>query len=220
MRAGVAVVVAAALAPAFATHARAGSRASCFPAGAHTLAQSGSARIYYVGDDIEFPVACLFRTGRRTRLSRGDLEAIGAFATRGRYAAYNSRSCGEGTEGCYYEMVVVDLVSRRVKLRTLNTLDPPFCVEAVGQGDDCGESGVGRVVVTARGSVAWITCDGLADECERHPSFPAEVYLADTRGKRRLDSGRSIRARTLRLSPRKRSVSWVKKGRRHSARIH
>ena len=150
-----------------------------------------------------------------------DVEAVGPFALAGRYAAYYVRSCDDPAAICDYEVRVLDIKRARYRYRAY-TDGTPFgqCVQEPRPGD-CGDVGViGAVVLKRNGAAAWTSCDGGdQDGCLEDPARPTLVVRLDSRGTRLLDRDRAVDPYSLRLTPRRRAVSWSLRGERRSATL-
>ena len=209
------VPLVAAVTAAFPTANEAAAARPCPPTGAQTTASSAHVHVYW--KSVDELVACVRRTGRRFNLHGREFywpEPLGPVATRGRFVAYFARFCGSGEEGCNYEVVLFD-VKRGRRTRTFhNPADPTGCR---GPDYDCGLDGVGSIVVTARGSLAWISCSQYPRSC---PAVRrTRVVRFDSRGLKVLDAGRAVRSRSLELSSSRRSLTWLHGRERRRASI-
>ena len=188
--------------------AAAGAR-SCSPPDSHTLAKSRDARVYYIrGEDTYRTFGCLFDRGVGFALDDHNEDgydesyADEPFALAGPYVAYEwAWYSGEPYEAGFFRVVVVDLRDGRTT-RTMGAWG--------GHGERTYEEGfhpeVVRVRVRADGAAAWIS-DWLGDR---------EVRRIDSRGGHRLDHGRHIPGKSLRIDGRR--VYWTSDGaRRHAS---
>ena len=212
-------MLAAALTPAAAD----AKRSTCRPAGSEILAESRTGRVYARDGDQRRAVACLFRTGARTRLAPSGLdpEVSGPFAIAGRFAAYHWGACEvSGSSGCSYVVDVVDIPTGRIVRSDWTDGGAPECHARTASNTDCGEGIVAALVLKRNGSVAWTTCDGNpGDGCVEDPARPARVMRADGRGTRVLDLDRRVDPYSLRLTASRRAVTWTRGGERRSASL-
>jgi hypothetical protein len=101
-------------------------------------------------------------------------------------------------------MLVMDIRAGHFRRKTFNLVGKPQCAFE----DDCGESGVAKIVVKANASIAWVACDPFEDGCDRpNAESPHRVIRVDSRGKELLDQGSEIRTHSLRLSSDRRTVA-------------
>jgi hypothetical protein len=179
----------------------------CPPASARVIAHGGAVRVYTLGARTPASTrieACL--TGRGTRMTllapvKGSPlhRSLGGFAFAGTKLAYVQDEFG--VDSGSLSIVVVDIARRRV-LRTLRGVGG-YVDAGIG-----GSSNVADVVLTAKGSVAWIT--------ETHgphgtPRLTVAVHAATATGAiRTLDEGSDIEAGSLTLSAG--MVAWSRAG--------
>ncbi len=175
------------------------ARRSCARPGAHVLARSATARIFWVehGESSEYGTAvtlygCLAARGRAVRLgSFADTDAVAVrhVRLRGPFVAYALTvvdvPCSKYTsDPCDRAAVeVYDLRSGRARVRARARAD--------------------AVALTASGWVAWVT------------PAPRAVDARDSAGRRRLDTG-AIDPRSLAATGRH-GVAWTRDGARRSA---
>jgi hypothetical protein len=169
-------------------------RAACAPRAAHTLARDRSVRVYSLPGSSPFArrtYACLLRTGATLRLPGGGqptvaIESLSDFALAETVLGYAQSSFGVDS-GCT-GITVLDVAHRH----TLRSLPEVGCTV------DAGFVQVGNVsglVVTPRGSVAWIVSRG------RHGAESFAVHDAPASAPPALlDQGPAIAPFSLRIS--------------------
>jgi hypothetical protein len=203
-------LLAPALLLALACGADATSRAArCAPHGARTIARDRSVRVYSLpGASVFAPrtYACLLRSGATARLPRGQAagpESLGNFALGESVVGYSSYSFGVDS-GCT-SITVFDVAHRR----TLRAIAQVGCTVDAGFIQLGSVSGL---VVTPRGSVAWIVSRG------RRGAESFEVHAAQASGPvSLLDQGPAIAPGSLRLAGSE--VSWQDGTRRLTAKL-
>jgi hypothetical protein len=183
--------------------------ARCSPRGAHTLARDRSVRVYWLASSHGIgrrTYACLQRSGATSALQGtqgGALQSLGNFALAEGTLAYSDYQFGVDS-GCT-SITVLDVAHRRTLLH----------LPQVGCTVDAGLIRVGQVsdvVVTPRGSVAWIVSTGN----NRARSF--DVGSAQAPGSPRLlDQGPTIVPGSLRIAGT--VASWQHGARRLSAKL-
>jgi hypothetical protein len=187
-----------------------GYRSSCSPPHAHTIVKDRDVRVYSLTGKTATSggtYACLLRRGTivtLTKPGRGWSDSIDHVTLAGAVIAYADSAHGVDTGTT--NIMVVDVVRRR----TLLTVPG-----AGGFVDACviGFREVADLVVTYRGSVAWIVRKGA--RC-RTTTF--EIYSAQVSGALTLlEEGPAIVPGSLRLS--NRTVSWGNAGQRKSAHL-
>jgi len=194
---GLLVAAAACGSSAAATPAR---QVRCGPAGARTLAASGTARVYSVNSDV---YGCSlggkqsYRLGSTARSIRQG--RVGPLALAGRDAAYGFTRYGVDTLSA---TVIVVRLSDGEQLHNGSATSKPL-------GPEFFQS-VESVVVKSDGAVAWVAKAGSI--ISRRPA-DVEVNRADARGQLLLDSGAGIDPPSLRLH--NSTVSW-----RHGSAMH
>jgi hypothetical protein len=186
----------------------ASSTSRCAPHGAHTLARSRSVRVYSLGGSGTFAqrtYACSERSGATARLhgqARGP-DPLSNFALAENVLGYSDYSFGVDS-GCT-SITVFDVAHRR----TLRALAQVACTV------DAGFIRLGTVsglVVTQRGSVAWISSTG------RRGAQSFQVRAAQTSGPvALLDQGPAIAPGSLRIAGNE--VSWQDGTRRLTAKL-
>jgi hypothetical protein len=202
-----AVVAAAAAALGSATPAASSSHGGCYPAGVRELARDAVARVYEASPPARSSrlggaavYACYLRRGHPVALApAGGFTRVGPVALAGPVVAYAATAMGVDTSSS--SVVVLNLASGA--RRTLTAASPPRRPESF--------TAVSALVVTARGSVAWIASrSGIG---QPQPTF--EVRSARASGTALLDSGTSIAAASLRRAGAR--VTWTDGGRTRSA---
>jgi hypothetical protein len=175
----------------------------CGPSSARTLAGDRVARVYAVKGDV---YGCSDRGARSWRLGRESIcigsPEVQAPAVAGRLAAYGLKTCGIDFGSA--EVVVTRLTDGRV-LRRAAAVTGPLGAESYQSVD--------AVVLDPAGAAGWIA---EGQSIISH-NGAIEVHSLDAGGARRLDSGRGIDPRSLRLAGT--TLSWRHSGRRRSATI-
>jgi len=205
----VGVAIAALIACAGAT-AGPGQRSSCPPPHARTIAKDRDMRVYSLTGKTSTrggTYACLLHHGTIVTLSKpgrrphASIEHITLAET---IVAFTESTHGVDTAST--NIVVVDVASRR----TLLTVPG-----AGGFIDACFISfhEVTNLVVTDRGSVAWLVRKGTQCKTNTYEVYSAQASGAPTL----LEEGPTIVPGSLRLS--NRTVSWENAGQRKSARL-
>ncbi len=184
---------------------------TCDPHGAHVLAQNRQARVYtrMAKRASEGIYACLRRTGRTVTIARPGRRALRGFAVEhitlaGAMVAYTSSTHGVDTGDTSIE--VLNVAHGHVVLRV---------PQAAGFVNACVIQfrRITDLLVTARGSIAWILEKG--SHCK---TTTLQVYSAQVSGAPiLLDEGPTIASESLRLHDR--AVSWEDGGRIVSARL-
>jgi hypothetical protein len=182
--------------------------ARCAPHGARTLAHNRSVRVYSLAGATPFSprtYACLLRTGAtlRVRGQGAGRDSLSNFALAEQVLGYADFSFGVDS-GCT-SITLLDVAHRR----TLRTLAQVAC------SVDAGLIRLGTVtglVVTPRGSAAWIASTG------RRGAQSFEVRAAQGSGPvQRLDQGPAIAPGSLRVVGSE--VSWQDGTRRLTAKL-
>jgi hypothetical protein len=188
--------------------AKAGSEVSagpCGPAGAHTLAASGVARVYSLGGQV---YGCSGTTGKTVHLGRSSVceggDEIGPAAVAGELAAYGAAICGVDTGSA---SVVVRRLSDGKQLLSEPATTRPLGPESYQWVDS--------VVAKSDGAIAWI---GVGNSIIGHGPLTVEVFRATAHGRALLDSGESVDPRSLRLHGSK--LTWKDDGAARSATLH
>jgi hypothetical protein len=202
-------LLAPALTLALACGASAVSGASrCAPHGARSLARSRSVRVYSLGSPSAFlqrTYACLLHNGATVRL-RGQAtgpDSLSNFALAESVLGYSDYSFGVDS-GCT-SITVLDVAHRR----TLRALPQVACTVDAGF---IRLGTVSGVVVTPRGSVAWIASTG------RRGAESFEVRAAQASAPAQLlDQGPAIAPGSLRVAGSE--VSWQDGGQRRTAKL-
>jgi hypothetical protein len=185
-------------------------RSGCFPPHAETIAKDRAVRVYSIaGKNLSrrSTYACLLRRGTTVTLStpeQGRLVSIEHLTFAGPVIAFTRSTHGVDTGST--DIAVVNVASRR----TLLTVP-----QVGGFIDACFISfqEVTDLVVTARGSVAWLVRKGA--QCK---TTTYEVYSAQKSGAPTLlEEGPAIAPKSLRLS--NGTVSWQNAGQQKSARL-
>lgn len=186
----------------------ASAAARCAPHGARTLVRNRGVRVYSLAGSSPFlqrTYACLLRTGATVRV-RGQAtgrDSLSNFALAESVLGYSDYSFGVDS-GCT-SITVLDVAHRRA----LRTLAQVACTV------DAGFIRLGTVsglVVTARGSVAWISSTG------RRGAQSFEVRAAQASGAvQLLDQGPAIAPGSLRIAGS--DVSWQDGTRRLTAKL-
>ncbi len=179
----------------------------CAPAGARVLARDATVRVYETVPKSGRAIgACLVgHAGHMTLLAAqphvGLHRSLGRFELAGRIVAFLETRFGvdSGTS----TLVVADIGARRI-LRSVHA----------GSYADAGildRRSVTRFVLTARGSIAWIS-----EHTQRQQLVEVAVHAAPPHGAAvLLDSGRDIDPNLLRLSGS--TLSWSRAGSEHTA---
>lgn len=186
-------------------------RATCDSRGALVLAQNREVRVY--SRNAERPVdgiyACLRRTGRTITIARPGRRALRGFAVAhitlaGAIVAYTSSTHGVDTGSTSIE--VLDVADGHVILTV---------PQAAGFVDACVIQfrRITDLLVTARGSIAWILEKGSDCKTTTLQLYSAQVSAAPAL----LDEGPTIASESLRLH--EGAVSWEDNGRVVSARL-
>jgi hypothetical protein len=190
--------------------ARPAHLSGCSPPHADTIAKDRAVRVYSVAGKTSSRTstyACLLGRGTTVTLSkpgRGRSTSIGHIALAGTIVAFTNSTHGVDTGST--DIVVLDLASRR----TLLTVP-----QAGGFIDACFISfqEVTDLLVTARGSVAWLVRKGA--QCK---TITYEVFSAQTSGAPTLlEEGPAIVPNSLHLS--NETMSWQNAGQQKSARL-
>jgi hypothetical protein len=184
---------------------------NCDPQGARVLAQNREVRIYrrkakHPADGI---YACLRRTGRTVTIARPGQRALREFAVEhitlaGAMVAYTSSTHGVDTGSTSIE--VLDVADGHVVLTV---------PQAAGFVDACVIQfrRITDLLVTARGSIAWISEKGTRCKTTTLQLYSAQVSTAPVL----LDEGPTIASESLRLHDG--AVSWEDSGRVASAQL-
>ena len=193
-----------------------------------TLARTHVARIYAYRRDTKgrAVVGCLFRGDRRVHLDRPnefDPESAPPYRLAGHFAGYAGRFCGDGFEGCTYDVLVRNLANRRFHSITQNGRRHAEC----RLDGDCGYSDVVALLLKPNGSVAWIGCDVFEatrrNPCgELDPEVPGdtiELLRHDRRGVKRVAIGQDIDPLSLRFANHRRAITWKQGGERRRATL-
>jgi hypothetical protein len=202
-----AVVAAAAVALGGATPAASSGQGGCYPAGVRQLARDAVARVYEAGTPAGGPrlggtavYACYLRRGHPVALApAGGFTRVGPVALAGPVVAYASAAMGVDTSSSTVSVLNLASGARR----TLTAASPPRRPESF--------TAVSSLVVTARGSVAWIASRSGVGQ----PQTTYEVRRSDASGSALLDSGTSIASSSLRRAGAK--ITWIDGGRTRSA---
>lgn len=186
-------------------------RPTCDSRGARVLAQNREVRVYSrkAKRASEGIYACLRRTGRTITIARPGRRALRGFDVEhitlaGAMVAYTSSTHGVDTGSTSIE--VLDVADRHVVLRV---------PQAAGFVDACVIQfrRITDLLVTARGSIAWILEKG-----SRCKTTTLQLYSAQVSGTPvLLDEGPTIASESLRLHDL--TVSWEDSGRVVSARL-
>lgn len=186
-----------------------GESTRCAPRAAHTIARDRSVRVYSLAGSSPFArrtYACLVRDGATVRLPGGQptaRDSLGNFALAETVLGYSDYSFGVDS-GCT-SITVLDVAHRR----TLRSLAQVGCTV------DAGFIRLGTVsdlVVTPRGSVAWIVSQGRRGA----ESFAVHTAQA-SRPVSLLDQGPAIVPGSLRIAGSQ--VSWQDGTRRLTATL-
>jgi hypothetical protein len=177
----------------------------CPPPGAVVLAHGPETRVYSSGRPAVVRACVLGRPGAMTLLpapsSPGPHRSVGQFRVAGAIVGYIESQFGVDSGST--TLRVADVASRRV-LRRIPT----------GHYVDAGlifREGATDLLVTARGTVAWISARSA-----RGAQSQLAVHVAAGSGPQRvLDEGPEIDGRSLSLS--RGTLSWTDAGRRRSA---
>ena len=227
---GVALAAAIAVAaqPATSGGAAAGS---CAAKHSRTVLANREARVYRVPTSGRKNArremhACLYATGRDEALDDGG-DFFRAFrppgmALRGHRLAYGISVGAEGDEPPFTNVEMVDL-------RRPDPNGDGFALTAAGDGGPGDTSKIGSLAIGTHRTIAWIACpddsaepvgsnsDDPRPECVR-AGYGDQVRTIAGLGKVRvLDDGRDIDPTSLRV--RGTRASWIRGGRRHSARL-
>ncbi len=174
----------------------------CGPARAKTLAADRVARIYSSHGVVS---GCSAKGARSYRLgsnARFPHQSVGPLALSGDMAAYVLGTMGVDTNS---DELIVRRLTDGKEIRDI-------LLSAVSAPRGGFVEGVDSIVVKSNGSVAWIGDGGpLGSHLIR------EVVKADRHGKRRLDHGNTINARSLRLHGS--TLSWKHGGVRRTATL-
>lgn len=148
------------------------------------------------GSRVSVAYACMLRSGSIERLDFANRVSRAQLA--GRYAAY-AHTLYVSEFGSASGITVVDLKTGQTK------------VDEPGVPGATGDSHLMSFVAKLNGSVAWIGIGERGDD--------VSVWKVDATGggAQQLDSGASIEWETLRISPDRRSISWVNGAERKTA---
>jgi hypothetical protein len=186
-------------------------RPTCDLRSARVLAQNREVRVYSreAKRAPEGIYACLRRTGRTVTIARPGRRALRGFAVEhitlaGAMVAYTSSTHGVDTGSTSIE--VLDVADGHVVLRV---------PQAAGFVDACVIQfrRITDLLVTARGSIAWILEKGTRCKTTTLQLYSAQVSAAPAL----LDEGPTIASESLRLHDG--AVSWEDSGRVVSARL-
>ncbi len=206
-----ATLVAGAMAARTGATAAPAHRSTCEPHSAHVLAQNRQVRVYSrkAKRASEGIYACLRRTARTTTIARPGQRALRGVAIEhitlaGTMVAYTSSTHGVDTGSTSIE--VLDVADGHVVLSVPH---------AAGFVDACVIQfrRITDLLVTARGSIAWILEKGSRCKTTTLQLYSAQVSTAPSL----LDEGPTIASESLRL--REGAVSWEDGGRVVTARL-
>jgi hypothetical protein len=175
----------------------------CGPAGAHTLAVDGVARVYALGSSV---FGCANGGSRSYKLGQRKTcvgaARVGPVVVSARLAAYALSRCGVDTG---FTQVIVERLTDGVQLRALAATSPP--------GPESFQS-VGSLALKSDGAVAWIgTGSSIVGDRKL-----IEVRKADRDGVKLLDSGGAIDVASLRLHHSR--LSWKHGSATRTATLH
>jgi hypothetical protein len=146
---------------------------------------------------------CLLSRGRLVRLN----DAFGPYALAGRYVAYFAVPNDDPATGPYNLLTVRNLANGNIR-RVVAAYVPQPETSAGRDGET--PAAITDIVLKRNSSVAWISCrppDPNSSDCfPRDPDTPFQVWRADRRGRKLLDSSETIRLRSLRREGHR--ISW------------